>query len=273
MYLHQRRFRVALDEIEDDDQRQSGRDRDSNAGITPTPYRRLLESEDTQGHAAGDQHETAVVHSSRHVLGERLGNHDQYQGDKGYGNIHPEDGSPRPFREVAAQNRTEGGKATGDAEEDRQRFAALAKREGLHDDGQGGGEHDGTAGPLNHTERHDPRFGNRSLRGQSTHRRRRRKENHTERHHFPVTDGVGEAPAKGEECRQRKQVAVYGPLDTGARQAELLLNLRHRDRHNCLVDEGHRYGKYHRGEYEISRSTNRRIGDRHSFTLVNSHGG
>ena len=64
--------------------------------------------------------------------------------------------------QVAAQDRPDGGQATGDAEEQRQRLAALAQREHVDHDGERGREHERTAGALDHPERDDPRLGGRT---------------------------------------------------------------------------------------------------------------
>ena len=89
-----------------------------------------------------------------------------------------------------------------------------------------------------------------------------------ERHHLAVPDRVREATTEGEERGEREQVSVHRPLDTGARETELLLYLWDRDRHDRLVDEGHGDGEDHRREDEVPRSPSRRGGDCHEFSLV-----
>ncbi len=73
---------------------------------------------------------------------------------------------------------------------------------------------------------HDPGFGKAAFRRQPAERRRHGEHDHAEHDHPLVPDRVGEPAAEGEERREREQVGVDGPLDTGAREAELLLDLR-----------------------------------------------
>ena len=65
---------------------------------------------------------------------------------------------------------------------------------------------------------------------------------------------VGQPAAEGEERREREQVGVDRPLDAGAGQPELPLDVGRRDRHDRLVDERHRHGEDHRGENQVSRT-------------------
>ncbi len=76
-------------------------------------------------------------------------------------------------------------------------------------------------------------------------------------------DGVGQPAAEGEQRRQRQQVGVDRPLHAGAGEAELLLDLRRRDRHDRLVDEGHRDGEDHRRQDQVPRLPAGRGNGRH----------
>ncbi len=71
--------------------------------------------------------------------------HDRGEGDR---DVDPEDRPPGDLDQVAAGERAEGGHAAGDAEEDRERLAALALRVGGDDDRQRGREHDRRADAL-----------------------------------------------------------------------------------------------------------------------------
>ena len=94
-----------------------------------------------------------------------------------------------------------------------------------------------------------------ALGGEPAQRRRAREHDHAERDHLPVADRVGEPAAEGEQGRQRKQVGVDRPLDAGRAQAQFLLDLRHGDRHDRLVDERHRDREDHAGQDQAARSS------------------
>ncbi len=97
------------------------------------------------------------------------------------------------------------------------------------------------------------------LRGQSAQRRGDGEDDHAERDHATVPDGVRQAPAEGEQRRQRQQVGVDRPLHAGARQAELLLHFGRRDRDDRLIDERHRDGEDHRRENQVAGPLARRL--------------
>ncbi len=83
--------------------------------------------------------------------------------------------------------------------------------------------------------------------------------------HGAVADGVGQPAAEGEEGGQRHQVGVDGPLDTGARQPEMSLDLGSGDGHDGLVDERHRDGEDHRRQDQVPRPATGGAGDGHVF--------
>ena len=70
-HLDQRRRGAQLDEAEDDQERDAGGDAQPDAGVAPTPDRRLLEAEHAEADAAGDQRQAPVVHRRRPVGGRR----------------------------------------------------------------------------------------------------------------------------------------------------------------------------------------------------------
>ena len=195
------------------------------AGVAPAPDQRLLEAEDAQRDAARDQHEPAVVHARRLVDGRRLRDRDQRERDQRDRDVDPEDRAPRPLREKAAERRPDCREPARDPEEERERLAALAQLERLHDDRQRCGEHERAAAPWSDAERDEPRLGEASLRRQPAERRRAGEHDHAGHDHLLVPDGVGEPAAEGEERGEREQVRVDRPLDAGARQPELVLDL------------------------------------------------
>ena len=67
-----------------------------------------------------------------------------------------------------------------------------------------------------------------------------------------MPDCVRQAAPEGEQSGQRQQVGVDRPLHAGAGEPELPLDLWDGDRHDRLVDEGHRDGKDHRRQNQIS---------------------
>ena len=205
------------------------------------------------------------------MIGHRLGDDDQDQRDDRDGDVDPEDRTPGPFGQVATEHRSDGGETPSDAEEDRQRLAPFAHREGLDHDRQGGGEHDGPAGTLDDAERHDPRFGDRTFGRQTAEGGRRSEDDDAQGHHLAVAHGVGQAATEGEERREREQVAVDRPLHAGIGETEFLLDLRYRDRHDRLVDEGHGDGEDHRGQHEIPGAVSGGAFDRHALLTLVPH--
>ena len=134
--------------------------------------------------------------------------------------VDPEDRPPRPLGEEAAERGADRGQAAGDAEEERQRLAALAQLEGLHHDRERGREHDRAADALHArgTSRATPRrrCPSASARTAPT-RPRRRSRRAITICRWPTR--VGEAAAEGEERGQRQQVGVDRPLHAGGGQA------------------------------------------------------
>ena len=69
LHLHQRRLGALLDEVEDHQQHRADHDAGDRAGSPQPQMRRLLESEHAEGDPGGDQHQPAVVHPGRPVVG------------------------------------------------------------------------------------------------------------------------------------------------------------------------------------------------------------
>jgi hypothetical protein len=268
--LHQRRGRANLDEGEDDQEHDAGGDAQPGGWVAPAPHGRLLKAEHAEAHTGGDQHDAPVVHARRLVLRDRLGDEDQDQRDHRHRDVHPEDRPPGPLREVAPEDRADRGQPAGDAEEDGERPAPFTQGEGLHDDRQRGREHDRPARSLDHAERHDPGLRKASFGGEPAQRGRGGEHDDAERDHPAVTDGVGESPAEREQGSQRQQVGVDSPLHAGVREAELLLHFGRGDRHDRLIDEGHRDGEDHRRENQVPGSPVLGVGIRHLATSAHS---
>ena len=166
--------------------------------------------------------------------------------------VDPEDGPPRPLRQVAAEDRPDGRQATGDPEEERERLAALAEGEHVDHDGERGREHEGAAGSLDHPERDDPRLGDGPLGGEPAQRRRADEDDHADDAHLGVAEDVRQPAAQGEQRGQGDQVAVHHPLHAGRGQPELALDVRHGDGDDRLVDERHGDREDHRGEDPVA---------------------
>jgi phosphomannomutase len=64
---------------------------------------------------------------------------------------------------------------------------------------------------------------------------------------------VGHPLTEREQGSQRQQIGVDRPLHSGTRQPDFPLDLRHRDRHDRLVDERHRHREDHRRQNEVPR--------------------
>ena len=126
---------------------QAGDDADPRPGIAPPPGHRLLQAEDAQPDTGRDEHRPPVVDRGPPELGLRLGHRDQDQRDEGDRDVHPEDGPPGPLGQEPAQNRADGGESSGDAEEQRQRLAALAEWERVDHDGERRREHERPPAP------------------------------------------------------------------------------------------------------------------------------
>jgi hypothetical protein len=175
---------------------------------------------------------------------------DQHQRDHRDRNVDPENRSPRPLGQVAAEDRADRGETAGDAEEQCQCLAPLPQRVRVDDDRERGRIHDRATEALQRAERHQPCFGRAAFRREPAHRRCDREDDDTERDHFPVADGVAQAPAEREERRQRQQIGVDRPLHAGAGQTEFVLHFGRGDGHDGLVDERHRHGEDHCREYQ-----------------------
>ena len=268
--LHQRRGRADLDEGEHDQEHDAGGDAGAGGGVAPAPHRRLLKAEHAEAHSGGDQDQAAVVHARGLVLRDRLGDDDQDERDHRHRDVHPEDRPPRPLREVAPEDRADRGEPAGDAEEHGERPAPFMQGEGLHDDRQRGREHDRPTRSLDHAERHDPGLRKASFGGEPAQRRSGGEHDDAERDHPAVTDGVGESPAEREQCSQRQQVGVDSPLHAGVREAELLLHFGRGDRHDRLIDEGHRDREDHRREDQVPGRPVLGVGIRHLATITHS---
>jgi hypothetical protein len=101
-------------------------------------------------------------------------------------------------------------------------------------------------------------FGRRAAQGRSD-----REQRDADQHHPAVAEDVRDPAAEREERRQREQIAVDHPLDGRRRDAELVLDVRHGDGHDGLVDEHHRDGEHHGGERDILLRAGRRGRGRH----------
>ena len=240
-----------LVEDEGDEQGGAGGDAEPGDGAAPAPDARLLQAEHGEPHAGGDQHRAAVVERRRVLLVVRLGDRDQHERGDRDRDVDPEDRPPGPLGQVAAGDRPDRGEGAGEAEEDRQRAAALAQREGGEDDRQGGREHQRRAGALDHAEDDDPRLCRAAGRGGAAQRRGGGEDDDADHDHAPVPGDVGEPAAEGEQGREREQVAVDDPLHPGRGEREVPLQLGDRDRDDRLVDEGHRDGEDHRREDQL----------------------
>ena len=157
--LHQRELGPQLVEDEGDEQGDAGGDAEPGGRAAPAPDARLLQPEHGEPHAAGDQHRAAVVERRRVLFVGRLGDRGEDEGDDRDRDVDPEDRPPGPLGQVAAGDRADRGEGAGEAEEDRQRPAALADREGAEDDRQRRREHQRRAGPLDHAEGDHPGLG------------------------------------------------------------------------------------------------------------------
>ena len=103
--LDQRRLRrrCPFHGHEDADDDQPGENADPRPRITPSPRDRLLQAEDAQADAGGDEHRAQVIDRVSLVLRLGLRHGDEQQGDQGNRNVDPEDGPPGPLGEVAAE--------------------------------------------------------------------------------------------------------------------------------------------------------------------------
>jgi len=216
------------------------------------PDARLLQAEHREAHAEGDQPRAVVVERRRVLLVGRLRLPDQEEGDDRDRNVDPEDRPPGPLDEVAAGERADRGEAAGDGEEDRHRLATLADREGVEDDRQRRREHDRRAGALDDAEDDEPGLVEGGIGGGAAEGGGGGEDDDAEHDHAPVAGDVGEAAAEGEEGREREQVAVDDPLHARRREREVVLDRRHRDRDDRLVDEGHRDGEDHRRQDQFA---------------------
>ena len=115
-----------------------------SCGLAPAPQRRLLEAEDAQGDA---RRRSAPARGS--PSGPACASVDRLRHARSGSSAMIATGmlTQKIARHVHSvrkppSDRPDRGQPAGDAEEDGQRPAALAQREGLHDDGQRGGEHD-----------------------------------------------------------------------------------------------------------------------------------
>ena len=197
------------------------------------------------------EHGAPVVDPRRHrfVLG--LGHERQHQCDDRHRDVHPEDGTPRPLRQVAPEDRPDRGQAAGDAEEDGECPSPLTQGEGAHHDGERGREHERATGTLHDAEGHDPRFGDAALRRETAHDRGPGEDDHPEDAHAAMAEDVGQPPAQGEQSRQGQEIGVDHPLHAGGAEPELALNVGDGDGDDGLVDERHRDRKDHRGQDKV----------------------
>jgi hypothetical protein len=109
-------------------------------------------------------------------------------------------------------------------------------------------EHDRRARALDHPEHDHPGLARVAGRRGAAERRGPGERDHADHDHAAVPGDVREAPAECEQSRQREQIGVHDPLRAGGRQVQVLLELRHGERDDRLVDEGHRDGEDHRRE-------------------------
>jgi hypothetical protein len=205
---------------------------------------------DDEAHRGRDEDGAAVVDRSALARLRGLGLRGEDQRDDGDRDVDPEDGAPRPLGEVAAGERADGGQAAGDAEEERERAAALPEREGGDDDRQRGGEEQRGERALGDAEGDHPRLAVLAGRGRAAERRADGEPGHADGQHAAMTEHVGQLAAEGEEGGQREQVSVDDPLGAGRGEREVVLQARHGEGDDRLVDEHHRHGEDHRDEDE-----------------------
>jgi hypothetical protein len=153
--------------------------------------------------------------------------------------------------QVAAGDGADRGESSGDREEDRQVLSALTDLVGGDHDRQRRREQERGRGALEHTKDDDPGLASRSGRGGPAERGEHGERDRSPDHRAPVAQDVGDAPAEGEQRRQRQQVAVDDPLRTSRRELEIVLQVRDRQRDNRLVDEHHRDREDHRGQHQV----------------------
>ena len=153
--------------------------------------------------------------------------------------------------QVAAEQRADGGQAAGDAEEERQRAAALTDGEAGDDDRQRGGEENRGRCALQDAERDHPRLGQRAGGRGAAERGADREGGDADHDHPTMTQDVRQTATEREQCRQRQQVAVDDPLRAGRGQRQVLGQAGNRERDDRLVDEHHRHREDHRDENEL----------------------
>jgi len=247
-HLDQRPLDAQLVEHEDDQQHQPDDDAGPCAHVVPAPGAGLLQAEHDQAHRDRDQHRPAVVDLRRVA---RVGDpraQRQDHGDDRDRHVDPEDRAPGPLRQVAAGERADGGQPAGGGEEQRERLAALAHRVGGDDDRQRGREQQRRARPLQDAEEDHPRLADVAGRRRAAERRAGREGDDADEHHPPVAEHVGELAAEREQRREREQVAVEDPLRAGRGHAEVVLQVRHGEDDDRLVDEHHRDREDHRDQ-------------------------
>ena len=250
--LDERRLGAELGQDEDHEDGEPANDADPGPGVAPAPQHGLLQAEDAEPDAGGDEDGAPVVDRGPLVLGLGLRHGNQGQRDEGDRDVHPEDGPPRPLGQVAPQDRSDRGQPAGDPEEQGERLATLAQGEHVDDDGEGGREHEGTAGALDDPEPHDPRLGHRAGGSEAAHGRRPDEHDHADDAHLGVAEDVREPSAQREQRGEGDQVAVHHPLHPGRRKAELALDVRHGDGDDRLVDERHGDREDHCGEHPVA---------------------
>lgn len=213
-----RRLGAQFDEPERHQQRYSRGDGAAGGRASPSPDVGLLETEHAQPDSRRHQGQASVVQPGRTVLGVRAADCNQQQGNEGDRDVDPEDGPPRPLRQVTTEDRANGGEAAGHPEEQGQGAAAFSQAEGAHHDGERGRVHDCSAGALQSPRSDYPCLGCTAFGRQAAQTRGHREHHDAEDNHPTMAQNVGEPSAQREQCRQRQQIGVHRPLKPGARQ-------------------------------------------------------
>ena len=118
---------------------------------------------------------------------------------------------PDPAGEHSAHQRTYGHGTPDDRPIDAEGGAPLPSGEGLGDEGQGGGEHDGAANPLNSPSKVQHQRSGRQPADQGRHRKNEKSEGEQS----PTAEHVSYDTGREEEGGQGEGVSVNYPLEVG----------------------------------------------------------
>ena len=161
----------------------------------------------------------------------------------GQRDVDKEDRSPTQERgESPSDDRPQGPGDRRRATHRAQGPTALRTRIGVADDGDGGGQHEGSPQALQDAKdkQHAERRAEAGTGG------RPRKQDRTHHEHTPKAERVPEPAAEDEESRQHQQARVEDPLSGLSSDAELVNDAREDQRDRRLVDQHHAVGDGYR---------------------------